>query len=221
MSLMLNIDTALEVASLCISQEGKPLGFASNAEQKDHSRWLHPAIRELLRRQKITLQDIRAIAVTAGPGSYTGLRVGLAAAKGLCYALDIPLVTITTLDTMAFAVKGESTDLICPLIDARRMEVFTAVFDQNLNQVIPPHAMIINETSFAQLLSSHELLFCGSGSKKLQAAISHPKARFTAATSNATHLASIAWKNFCEERFSDLAYTEPLYLKEFYSPTRK
>lgn len=161
------------------------------------------------------------MAVSIGPGSYTGLRVGLAAAKGICYALNIPLITVGTLEIMAFAVKEEADELICAVIDARRMEIYSAIYDINLEEKIAPGSMIINDKSFASVLSSGKILFCGNGITKLQAAISNNNAIFSSTVSNASHLAQIALPRFQKKTFADLAYTEPLYLKEFYSPAHK
>ena len=217
MSFILNIDTAVNIASVCLAKNGEALQFISNENQKDHAAWLHPAIADILDNNKLSMMDMEAVAVTIGPGSYTGLRVGLATAKGVCYAMNIPLIAISTLEMMAFAVKNETADLICPMIDARRKEVFAAVYDKNLQQIISPQAMIIDENSFVQLLSSHSILFCGSGGKKLQTIISNKNALFSNTAGNASHLALISYDRFCKKEFADLAYAEPMYLKEFYS----
>jgi tRNA threonylcarbamoyladenosine biosynthesis protein TsaB len=156
--------------------------------------------------------------VTIGPGSYTGLRVGLSAAKGFCYALQIPLIAVGTLEMMAFAMKDESEGLLCPLIDARRMEVFYALYDNKVTEVVKPAALIIDEKSFNDFLFNQILIFSGSGSKKLQTILTHPNARFSQAVASAIHLAVIASKYFQLKKFADLAYIEPLYVKEFYSP---
>jgi tRNA threonylcarbamoyladenosine biosynthesis protein TsaB len=221
MSLILNIDTALDTASICLTKDNEVLELMTNDNQKDHAAWLHPAITGILSNNNYTINELEAIAVSIGPGSYTGLRVGLASAKGLCYALNIPLITLNTLKIIAFAAKDEAVELICPVIDARRMEVFTAVYTKALWEKISPHAMIADENSFASALSSGHLLFCGNGCKKLQAVISHKNAAFSNTKANASHLARLSYNCFMENEFSELAYTEPLYIKEFYSPDRK
>src|SRR6266513_3397931 len=147
MSFILNIDNAVDVASVCLAKDGDALQLTTNEIQKDHAAWLHPALEEILYKNGITMKDVEAVAVSIGPGSYTGLRVGLATAKGLCYAMNIPIITISTLEMMAYAVKDEAADLICPLIDARRMEVFAVVYDKLLQLQIAPQVMIINENS--------------------------------------------------------------------------
>ena len=221
MSFILNIDTAVDIASVCLAKDGEALQLTTNENQKDHAAWLHSAIEEMLRINKLTMKDISGVAVSIGPGSYTGLRVGLSTAKGLCYAMNIPLITIGTLEMMAYSVKDEAVDLICPLIDARRMEIFAAVYNKVLQPLIAPQIMIINENSFAELLAAHKILFSGNGSKKLQTIISNSNALFTNTAGNASHLAALSYHPFCKKEFADLAYTEPLYLKEFYTPTRK
>lgn len=218
MSLILNIDTALDTASVCLSDGEKTIGLSINENQKDHASWLHTAIVEVLQKNNVDLKQLDAAGVSIGPGSYTGLRVGLAAAKGLCYALHIPLITIGTLEMMAYAVKEEASDLICPLIDARRMEVFAAVYDRSMQEKISPHAIVIDDSSFSSFLVSSPVLFCGTGYKKLQPLLTNPKASFTDTRSNASHLGELTQHRFNKKEFSDLAYTEPLYIKEFYSP---
>jgi tRNA threonylcarbamoyladenosine biosynthesis protein TsaB len=221
MSLILNIDTAVDTASVCLAKDGEVLQFAANETQKDHAAWLHTAIADILQKNGSLLNDLNAVAVSIGPGSYTGLRVGLSSAKGLCYALNIPLVSIGTLEMIAFAAREEDADLICPMIDARRMEVFTAVYDKILQQVMAPHAIVVDENSFASLLLSSKIIFCGNGCKKLQTIILNKNAFFSLIQGDATQLASLSYKHFLEHEFADLAYTEPLYIKEFYSPARK
>ena len=220
MALILNIDTALDLSSLCLAKDEQPLALVFNHDQKNNAAWPHSVIDDVLKNNNIAITELDAVAVSIGPGSYTGLRVGLSAAKGLCYALNIPLVTISTLELMAYAVREEATDLICPMIDARRMEVFTAVYSKNLEEKLPPQSMIPDENSFVTFLSS-PMLFCGSGSTKLRALLEHSLASFTTTTSNASHLAVLSASRFKEKKFANLAYTEPLYIKEFYSAVRK
>src|SRR5271168_1032073 len=139
-----------------------------NFEQKAHAAWLHVAVQELMTNTGSRMRDLQAVAVTAGPGSYTGLRVGMAAAKGFCYALGIPLITEDTLRVMAFAASERlpEADLLCPMIDARRMEVFTAVYQKGGKVLLPPIAMVIDENSFSEFLSERFMSFFGDGSYK-------------------------------------------------------
>ncbi len=218
MAILLNIDTALDKASVCLSVGSEPPGVLSNDRQKDHAAWLHGAIRELMKKQSIEMEHLDAVAVSIGPGSYTGLRIGLSAAKGLCYALGIPLITVGTLETIAWAVKESDADLICPLIDARRMEVFTAVYNKSLQEIVAPTALIITKNSFSNLLLTNRVLFCGNGNNKLQTVLCHQNATFIESSASAIELAQLANNYWKEKRFANLAYSEPLYLKDFYSP---
>mgnify|MGYP003286351074 FL=1 len=166
------------------------------------------------------LHQIDAVAISAGPGSYTGLRVGMAAAKGICYALKKPLITINTLQMMAVAgleQMGEA-DWLCPMIDARRMEVFTAVFDKSLNEIVKTAAFILSPDSFVEELDQKRILFFGNGSNKFAALQQHPNAAFQTVAASAKHLPVLAFSKLIQNNFSDLAYTEPLYGKEFFSP---
>lgn len=221
MALILNIDTSLDTASVCLGNNDGVLKVATNDNQKDHAAWIHTAINKLLKETGFPLKSLEAIAVSIGPGSYTGLRIGLSSAKGLCYALDIPLITISTLKMIASAVKQKATDLICPMVDARRMEVFTGLYNKDLLEISAARALIIDETSFDTFLSSHKILFCGNGSKKLQNILSSPNASFIETIPNASELSDLSQNCYINKQFANLAYSEPLYIKEFYTPGRK
>lgn len=221
MSLILNIDTAQDTASVCIAEGNTIIDIAVNQQQQDHARWLHTAIANLLDTAHHNITDLQAVAVSIGPGSYTGLRVGLSAAKGLCYALNIPLIGINTLQMMASAVKDKAEDLICPMIDARRMEVFTALYNKSLEEIEKPQALILNESPVFPQLLSHKILFCGNGHYKMKTLQTYTNASFIEFNFNASYLIPLSFKKFAEKNFADLAYTEPLYIKEFYSDSRK
>ncbi len=221
MSLILNIDTSLDIASVCLSNEEQVLQFAVNEDQKDHASWLHITVAALLEKAGYTLKDLAAVAVSIGPGSYTGLRVGLATAKGYCYALQIPLITVNTLKLIAFAAKNEAVDLICPMIDARRMEVFTTIYTKNFEEKIPHQSLIIDEKSIEQLFLSPHILFCGNAIVKIKPLLSNKHASISESTANATHLSQLAYSLFINKEFTDIAYSEPFYLKEFYSGVQK
>ncbi len=221
MSLILNIDTALQEASVSLAENGMILHQSVNPDPKDHAAWLHLAIREVMNTGKRAMPDLSAVAVSAGPGSYTGLRVGMASAKGFCYALNKPLICIGTLTLMAHAVQEMAEDLVCPLIDARRMELFLAVFDKKLNMIVPPHAMIAEPGTLEQLFGNRAVLFCGNGTKKIRPLLRYPSASFAPAIAPVSSLALLSYNSFIQKDFADLAYAEPLYLKEFYSPPRK
>lgn len=217
MAIILNIDTAIDTASVCLTREEKPVQFAMNASQKDHASWLHPAIERVIVEAGLGINSLQAVSVTIGPGSYTGLRVGLASAKGLCFSLGIPLIAVNTLEMMAFATRDQEADLYCPLIDARRMEVFTTVYDKNLIEIIKPAAVILDSTSFESLLIAKKILFSGNGADKVKGIISHPNAIFSSTMATAADMAVLSEQKFREKKFADLAYIEPLYLKEFHT----
>ncbi|MBL7749337.1 MAG: tRNA (adenosine(37)-N6)-threonylcarbamoyltransferase complex dimerization subunit type 1 TsaB [Chitinophagaceae bacterium] len=221
MNYLLHIDTSGDTASICLTADNDVVGLRMNESRNDHASWLHPAIQALLTENRLTGVQLQAVSVSIGPGSYTGLRIGLSAAKGLCFAAGIPLITADTLTMMALAAQAEATDLICPLIDARRMEVFTALYDKHLQVITPPQAMILEDTSFLAVLNEHSILFCGNGSKKLHSSIFSANAMVSVITASAVHLATLALLKYNKKEFADLAYTEPLYIKEFYSVIRK
>lgn len=224
MALILNIDTSTSKAGIALGQDGRVKALAENPEQKDHAAWLHVGIRNLLEDQGLSLRSLDAVAVTHGPGSYTGLRVGLSAAKGICYALGIPLITENTLRMMAIAGQqyGINKDLahllLCPMIDARRMEVFSALYSMNFEELEHPSAQILDTESFHAFLQQQNILFYGSGAKKFSEICDHPNAIFEDILFNAGMMTDHAEKKFQEKDFTNLAYSEPNYLKEFYNP---
>ena len=220
MALILNIDTAVDIASICLAKDEIVLSIAKNESQKDHASWLHIAIKEIFEKNNLQLRSVDAIALTGGPGSYTGLRIGMATAKGICYALNKPLIGLNTLLVMANAAKNQSADLLCPMIDARRMEVFTAIYTKELQIVKEPAAITLNENSFDEYLSDNSICFFGNGSNKSKAIIKHDKAIFNDLKAEASSMISLSEKKFTAKEFTDLAYAEPLYLKEFYTPSR-
>lgn len=222
--MIINIDTATDTASVCISEDGVSVCYRENNLQKEHASFVHAAIESILQETGKTLQQADAFAVTSGPGSYTGLRVGMATAKGFCYALGKPLITINTLKVMAQAAisaqlssNAENEILYCPMIDARRMEVFTALYNSRLEAVLSPVAMVVDESSFSLQLQNQPILFFGSGSEKLRTILLHKNARFKNISHSATDLAMLAQQAFNNRQFANLAYAQPDYVKEFYS----
>jgi tRNA threonylcarbamoyladenosine biosynthesis protein TsaB len=218
MSLILNIDTATEAAHVSFAKNGTVLHSLSNTSQKDHAAFLQTAIQQLLPIAGFTLKDIDAVAVTSGPGSYTGLRVGMASAKGLCYALNKPLILINMLEVLALSVQKDYTEkelLFCPMIDARRMEVFTALYDYSLNTVLPPSAKILDQQSFLAELEHNKIVFIGNGVAKWQAVCNHVNALFSNTSPLFTAMAGLSHAQFLKNNFADLAYAIPFYLKDF------
>ena len=191
-----------------------------NPSPKEHAAWLHPAIGRMLVSAKITAEHLQAVAVSAGPGSYTGLRVGMAAAKGLCFALKIPLITVGTLQLMADAMVASAREkkaLICPMIDARRQEVFTALYSAKMEEILPPRALILDKTSFEQYLSAGPVIFSGSGMEKWKTINSSGQAIYMSQNDVNESFAKISNRFFAVKKWEDTAYAEPIYLKEFYT----
>lgn len=226
MPLILNIDTAGEKASIALAENGSVLGAVTNDQQRDHAAWIHEAIRKLMVEHETDLSALEAIAVTAGPGSYTGLRVGMATAKGLAYALGIPFITENTLRVMAYAATRQLStpqfprfSLFVPMIDARRMEVFTAVYDLQLNVLMEPQAKILDTAAYEGFISA-DTVFFGSGSLKFKQLMETTPASFADLAFGASDLAVLSYEKFRANEFSDIAYSEPVYLKEFYSPKK-
>jgi tRNA threonylcarbamoyladenosine biosynthesis protein TsaB len=217
MSLILHIQTALETAMVGIARNGTLLAGRENPVQKEHASFLQPAIRALCQETGIRLRDLSAVAVVAGPGSYTGLRVGMAGAKGLCFALQIPLLSFDTLRWMAAAGTAIDARYLCPMIDARRMEVFTAVYTPGGETIREPFAETLDEQSFKHELEQGKTVFFGGGTAKFQPFMKHPNAFFTTLEPGQQELASISWNLYQAGVFSDLTLTAPLYVKEFHS----
>jgi len=224
MSLILNIDTSGELAQVSFSKDGKVLHYLSNESQKDHASFLQPGILQLTKISGIALKDIDAVAVTAGPGSYTGLRVGMASAKGLCYALKKPLIALNTLEVLTVSAillfaDEKKPDRYCPMIDARRMEVFTAIYNKDLDPYLSPRPLILNEMSFEKDLAANKILFFGSGSVKWKEVCNHPNAIFEQVPTLPEGMSICSNGMAIKKQFTDLAYSEPFYLKEFQTLT--
>ena len=222
MPLILNIDTATEIATFCISKNESIIHFVVNDKQKEHSSFLQPAIKQLLKKSNVSIRQLDAVSVTAGPGSYTGLRVGMASAKGLCYALQIPLIALNTLEVMALSVIEKTNEpelyVYCPMIDARRMEVFTAMFDDELNEIQPPRALVLEPSSFDKAMHQKQIIFSGSGSKKFATLSLHQSSfLFSDLTISASALVKISTKKFKQQKFTELLNAAPAYIKEFYT----
>ncbi len=221
MAVILHIDTALEHGGVCLSEGNHLLASKSNIIWQQHAAFLQPAIQEICREAGLLLPDVHAIAVSNGPGSYTGLRVGLASAKGLCYALDKPLILLNTLHIMAasFAKQFAKQDaLLCPMIDARRMEVYTALYDSRLQIIKLPHATILSPDFMQDQAAKDSIYYFGNGSSKLlsflPSANEHIVENFQYDTAD---MIPLAMKQFNNHEFDSLAYSEPFYIKPFFT----
>jgi tRNA threonylcarbamoyladenosine biosynthesis protein TsaB len=221
MSVILNIDTSLETASVSIAKEGVILSVQTNAIQREHAAFVHVAINELLALVNFKPSQLDAIGVTLGPGSYTGLRVGLSAAKGLCYALNKPLISVGTLEMMAkdMILQMENTThcLFCPMIDARRMEVFTAIYDENLKEIITPHAKLLHPQSFAENYDENMMVFFGSGMSKWKDMTKITTAFWGVNKSLPNALNMLTFQKFVLSDFANLSSSIPQYSKPFYT----
>lgn len=225
MAFLLHIDTATEYGAVAVSHNDTIIAAQENSNQKEHASFVHPAIQAVIKTAGISITELDAIAVTIGPGSYTGLRVGLTAAKGLCYVLQKPLIAVNTLQAMALASIESSTHnnfvkpvLYAPMIDARRMEVYTGLYTNNTDTYNDTQALVIDEKIFAAEAEDYSIVFSGSGSKKLQTVLSADKIIVNDVVHSIRHVAIIAYKHFLNNAFEDVAYCEPFYLKSFYSP---
>jgi tRNA threonylcarbamoyladenosine biosynthesis protein TsaB len=220
MSLILHVDCSMENATVALAENGVLLLSISNQQQKDHASFVHIAVDDIIKKTGKKLQDIEAIAVAGGPGSYTGLRVAMASAKGFCYALNKPLIIISTLHLMAYhssLMHANEIAWYCPMIDARRMEVFTAVYDNNMKLIVPEQALILNENSFESLLASNKIYFSGNGAAKFKGIVRSKNAHFSEDDHYIASMCTLSFQKFIVAEFSDLMYSEPLYIKEFQS----
>ncbi|MFN8253398.1 MAG: tRNA (adenosine(37)-N6)-threonylcarbamoyltransferase complex dimerization subunit type 1 TsaB [Ferruginibacter sp.] len=222
MSYILHIDTATERAHVSLAKDGLLLQAMENDQQKDHAAFVQTGIQQLLYDAGISFEPVAAIAVTAGPGSYTGLRVGMASAKGLCYALNKPLIAVNTLEVMAKAAQTQAAMndvLYCPMIDARRMEVFTAIYSNHMETVLEPAALIVDENSYSEHLQKNKIHFFGSGSSKWQQVCRDSNAVFINLFDLPAAFTALSYYYYNQNKFSDLAYSEPYYIKEFKTNT--
>lgn len=221
MSFILNIETATKNCSVALSKQGKTIACKEIAEQNfSHAEKLHVFIEELLAENQLQFSHLSAIAVSQGPGSYTGLRIGVSTAKGLCYALNIPLIAIDTLQLLAKQLYIDS-GIIVPMIDARRMEVFTAFYDKNHNQIRNTQAEIIDEASYREI--SEKIHLIGDGTEKFKNILINDKFVFHSDIifPSATQMSLLSYSKYNNSDFVDVAYFEPYYLKDFVLNTKK
>jgi tRNA threonylcarbamoyladenosine biosynthesis protein TsaB len=216
MSYILNFDTATKNCSVSISRFGALVAFEElNSGGYSHAEKLHVFIENVLQKAQIEFSDLSAVCVGKGPGSYTGLRIGVSAAKGICFALDIPLLSVETLEILASSIAVEE-GLIVPMLDARRLEVFSAVYDKELNSIRKTEAQIIDSNSFSEYLRKGKVFFVGDGAEKCKEIIQHENAVFfDAYFPSAKNMVELSNIKFSNQEFEDVAYFEPFYLKDF------
>lgn len=225
MAVILGIETATEVCSVSLMRDGNIIALKESSGNNEHSQLLTTFIQEVINESGIVPVKLDAVAVSQGPGSYTGLRIGVSAAKGLCYSLDLPLISVGTLKAMAWRMISGTTDrsysdnntLLCPMIDARRMEVYTAIYDNCLNEIRPVEAIIVKPDSFEEHTKNKRILIFGNGAEKCRVMLNgRENIHFiNGLFSSAVAVASLAEEKFNNGDFEDTAYFEPFYLKDF------
>lgn len=217
MARILNLETATTNCSVSISKGNDIICLKeNNAVNYSHSEQLHVFIKEALDEASFSFSDLDAIAVSKGPGSYTGLRIGVSAAKGLCFSLDLPLISVATLESMANQINIYEGEVIIPVLDARRMEVYSSVYNSVYQEVRDTRAEVIDEDSFKEFSSYPKVHVVGSGAEKCKETVQHSNFVFdTSVVPSAREMARIAFQKFQENSFEDVAYFEPYYLKDF------
>lgn len=223
MARILNLETATTNCSVSISEGNDIVCLKeNNAINYSHSEQLHVFIKEALDEASLSFSDLDAIAISKGPGSYTGLRIGVSAAKGLCFSLDLPLISVPTLQSMALQVPIEEGEAVIPVLDARRMEVYSSVFDNDHNEIRETKAEVITEDSFNEYSSFSKVHIVGSGAEKCQEIMDRNNFHFnTSIVPSAREMAAISFRKFQQNVFEDVAYFEPYYLKDFVLQTKK
>ncbi len=218
---ILCIETATTICSVALASDRGILAEKKSSEKNAHSAIVTLFTDDIIKEAGLEYTDIDAVAVSKGPGSYTGLRIGVSTAKGLCFALDVPLISVNTLQSMAKGMSDNlkdenSSTLFCPMIDARRMEVYSAIFDNTTREVRETKAEIIEPNSFAEYLRNHKMIFFGDGASKCRDILTHPNTVFyDGINPSAANMAEIVEEKFNNNQFEDVAYFEPFYLKEF------
>ena len=222
MACILNLETSTTNCSVALSNNGKLIALKQdNSKQYSHAERLHTYIDLVLNQAQIERSEIDAVAVSKGPGSYTGLRIGVSAAKGLCFGLDLPLISVPTLQLLAYKVNVSEGRIVSAL-DARRMEVYSAVFDAHCEVVEATSAKILDANSYAGILQNHQVYFVGNAIDKIKTVITHPNAYFDHQLPSAAEMCGLSYQKFEAKDFEDLAYFEPFYLKDFIAiPTVK
>jgi tRNA threonylcarbamoyladenosine biosynthesis protein TsaB len=218
---ILHIETSAAYCSVSVAKDGISISAITGSVVNDHISQLTTIIDEVVNQSGLMLQNLDAIAVSAGPGSYTGLRIGVSTAKGLCHALNLPLIAVNSLESMVYGINSNYPEntLFCPVIDARRMEVYTILADKTGNVIIPQQAYIMEpEHLFLQELENRQIVFFGSGLNKCKSLLEHPNSIFhDDYIQEAVNMHFLANRQFEAGNFVEMAYFEPLYIKEFYT----
>jgi tRNA threonylcarbamoyladenosine biosynthesis protein TsaB len=220
MALLLCIESSAEVCSVVLARDGEVVSLRESGLNRSHAKLLAPYIFEVLSEANISPQQLDAVAVSQGPGSYTSLRIGTSVAKGLCYGAGKPLVAVGSLQSLAMlAIAGgnsvQPSDLLCPLLDARRMEVYTALFNARGLPQTDVTAQVVDERTLADKLDAQRILLFGSGAEKCRSIIRHPNAVFLHVPTSARGMIALAEQRYAQNQLEDVAYFEPFYLKDF------
>lgn len=218
MCYILCIESSTEICSVALAKQNQLLALKENSNGNSHAEQLMPFVDAVLSQADIKVSQINAVCISEGPGSYTGLRIGTSTAKGLCFALNIPLISINTLQTMAWGARELFPDkpLFCPMIDARRKEVYCAVFDNDLKTIVETHNKIIESNAFADILNQQTIVFSGNGVEKCKNILPpHPSIIYADTKNSAAYMIDLAYQKYNKQMFENLAYFEPFYLKEF------
>lgn len=225
MAYLLHIESTSTVCSIAISKDTELVAIKEINNGYTHAENLHVFIEQLLFETSLQVKDINAVSVSSGPGSYTGLRIGFSAAKGLAYALQIPLITIETLKALSSEVINidNQNAIYCPLLDARRMEVYCAIYDNQLNEILPVRALVLNEETIQVFNQNKNIYFFGDGMPKAKDLLQTlPNVHFIDdITASASSMILLAFQKYKAQDFADVAYVEPNYLKEFFFTTAK
>ncbi|WP_150452088.1 tRNA (adenosine(37)-N6)-threonylcarbamoyltransferase complex dimerization subunit type 1 TsaB [Arenibacter lacus] len=222
MAILLNLETATTNCSVSIAKNGKQILLKEdNSPNYSHSEKLHVFIQEALQEASLSFNDLSAIAVSKGPGSYTGLRIGVSAAKGLCFSLDLPLISVATLESLAKQATPNTYKYIIPVLDARRMEVYSAIFNTQGEQLRETKAEVIEEGHFMEYAEQGPVLLIGDGAEKCKELLDHPNFTFETALPTAQQMGELSYKKFKVGDFENVAYFEPYYLKDFILKTKK
>lgn len=217
MALILSLESSVSGCSVAVHRSGELLGMEADPTERSAARSLALLADRLLRRMQIKPDELNAVAVAAGPGSYTGLRIATATAKGLCFALGLPLIAVNSLKVLAARVQEtDGASFLVPMFDARRMEVYTMVLDEQHNEVMPVNAMVLDGNSFHDFLELGTVLFFGNGAQKVRGLLNHPGVRILEGIEpDAAAMGELAWNRFQSGSFESVADFEPRYLKEF------
>ena len=231
MAAILVIETSTEICSIALTIDGVMRDLTESKEGQNHARLATVYAQELLIRNNIKPEELVAVAVSKGPGSYTGLRIGVSTAKGICFARHIPLIAIGTLEAMTrhvmenrkfYNIGDDKPTFFCPMIDARRMEVFSMLYDEKGEVVKPIEAVIVDESFLSKELAQNQVVFFGNGAEKCSAVLKSPNALFLSQVeASAKYLCEMAWQLYNKNQFQDVAYFEPFYLKDFVATVSK